>query len=88
MRIFSATCVVGDGEGEVKGKTVGDVIKNLCDAKGAEFRDALYEPGSKRIAEHYAVLLNGELVDTSKELNKRVKKGDVVAILPALGYCC
>lgn len=85
MRIFGTTIVVGDCEGEIKGKTVGEVINNLCDIKGAEFRESLFEPGSCHIRDEYVILVNGKPIDSLQELNLKVKKGNTIAILPALG---
>lgn len=85
MRLFGITRTVGEGEGEVKGKTIGEVIKNLCDIKGAEFRRSLYEPRSNKISSDYVILVNGRPIDSEQELNVKVKKGDTIAILPALG---
>ena len=83
MRLFCTTCTVG--EGKIKGKTVGETIKNLCDAKGAEFRKSLFEPKSGLIRNDYVILVNGKPIDSHQDLNLKVKKGDTVAILPALG---
>ena len=46
MRLFGATCSVGNGEGEIRGKTIGEVTRNLCIVKGAEFRNSLHAQGS------------------------------------------
>jgi molybdopterin converting factor small subunit len=85
MRIFGTTIAVGDREGEIKGKTVGEVINNLCNIKGTEFRESLFEPGSCHVRDEYVVLVNGKPIDPLQELNRKVKRGDTIAILPALG---
>ncbi len=83
MRLFCTTCTVG--ESEIKGKTVGEVIKNLCNTRGSEFRKSLLEPRTGKISIDYVILVNGKPIDSAQELNLRVKKGDAIAILPALG---
>ena len=85
MRLFGVTCTLGESECEIKDKTVGDFIKNLCETKGAEFKKSLLEPKSGRIRGEYVVLVNGKPIDSVHELNLKVKKGDTIAILPALG---
>lgn len=85
IKVFSTWCTVGDSEGEIKGETISEVIKNLCNVKGAEFRHALFGPGTDRIRNRYIVVVNGKPIDPEKELNRRVKKGDRIAILPAFG---
>ena len=74
MHLFCTTCIVGEGESKIKGKTVGETIKNLCDEKGAEFRKSLFEPESGRIRDDYVILVNGKPIDSVQELNLKVKK--------------
>jgi len=88
MRLYGVTCIIGTGEGEVKGKTVEDVINNLCLSKGTEFESSIYKPGTRMVSEQYIVLVNGERIDTKRGLGRKVKKGDIVSILPDLGPCC
>lgn len=85
IRVFSTWCTVGDNEGEIKGETISEVINNLCNVKGTEFRHALFEPETDRISNRYIVVVNGKPIDPEKELNRRVKNGDRIAIFPALG---
>ena len=85
MLLFGTTVIVGTGKGEIRGKTVGEVIENLCDVKGAEFRIALFEKGTNRINDQYVIFVNGKPIDSTRELNRTVKKGDIIAISPALG---
>jgi len=85
MRLFCTTYIVGEGDGEIKGKTIGEVIKNLCVAKGSEFGESLLEPETGQIRNYYVILVNGKPIDTVQDMNTKVKKGDTIAILPALG---
>ncbi len=88
MRVYSVTCIVGTGEGEVRGKTVAEIIDSLCLSKGKEFKDAVYRKGTRKIYDIYIITVNGERVDIEKGLGRKVKKGDMVSILPDLGPCC
>ncbi len=85
MRLFSFTCVLGEGESEIKSKTLGEFIKNLCETKGAEFRKSLLEPETGKISSAYVILVNGKPIDRAHELSMKIKKGDTIAILPDLG---
>lgn len=64
---------------------MGEVIKNLCEEKGPDFRKSLFEPETGRIRDDYVVLVNGKPIDSVRELSLKLKKGDIIAILPALG---
>ena len=55
MRLYGVTCIVGAGEGEVKGKTVAEVIKNICIQKSAEFKNSIYKPGTSKISDQYII---------------------------------
>ncbi len=88
MRLYGITCLVGPGEGEIKAKTVAEVIANLCASKGEDFKNSIYKKGSRKISNLYLILVNGARIDTRRDLGRKVKKGDVVAIVPDLGPCC
>ncbi len=86
MRLFSTTCTVG--EEKIYGKTVAEVIKNLCETKGREFEDSVFEPVSGRLRIGYVILVNGEPIDFDRGLHRKVKNGDTISILAALGGGC
>ncbi|MFH1822047.1 MAG: MoaD/ThiS family protein [Methanobacteriota archaeon] len=88
MRLFGVTCTVGTGESEVKGKTVGEIIENLCILKGSEFKKSIYKKGTRKISNQYIILVNSEMVDIKSGLDRKVKKGDMVSIMPDMGPCC
>ncbi len=88
MRLYGVSCIVGSGEGKIKGKTVGEVIKNICVQKGADFKNSIYKPGTRKISDQYIVAVNGERVDIENGLGRKVKKGDMVSIMPDMGPCC
>ncbi len=88
MRLFGVTCIVGTGEGKVKGKTVGEVIKNICAQKGEDFKNSIYKRGTRKISNQYIITVNGERVDIESGLGRKVKRGDMVSIMPDIGPCC
>lgn len=84
MRLFCTICIVGEEKGQIRGGTVWEIINNLCDERGAEFRKSIFVQGSE-INDNYVIMVNGKPLDAERGLDLRVRKGDAIAIVPALG---
>ncbi len=74
MLIYSVTCTVGTGDGEVRGRTVAEVIDFLCRTKGKEFEGAIFIKGTRKIFDRYIIMVNGEKVDIDKGLGKKSRR--------------
>jgi len=69
--------------------TVGDLLREMDNRYGTRFREVMrsdpfegYVPGDSSSP---LLLVNGRSVNLQKDLKKRLKKGDEVVFLPAMG---
>ena len=70
-----------------KGETlmIAGLLNILADQLGQEFKDRIYDPQSKTLSEHVAVIINGRSYSNlPAKLETKLKDGDEVAIFPPM----
>lgn len=65
----------------LKGRTIGDLLKQLCDEYGRNFRETMFnKQGSVR--PYIKLLVNGRGLHVLQGIETTLRDGDIVAIFP------
>ena len=65
--------------------TVDDVLHELCDIYGEDFRKMIFDPETQTINRHIRILINGRHYSHLPEkLNTRLQDGDEVFLFPPI----
>jgi MoaD family protein len=65
--------------------TVNDLLIRLSEELGQRFREIIYDPQTKILSEHVAVIINGRsYLNLPGKLATLLKDGDEVAIFPPM----
>lgn len=65
--------------------TVSDLLLKLSQILGQSFRESIYDPQTKSLVEHIAVIINGRsYTHLPNKLETQLKDGDQVAIFPPI----
>lgn len=64
--------------------TVEELLTKLSKKYGKELREYLYNEEEK-IHDYLSILVNGKSINVLQGLDTKLKKGDVIAILPPVG---
>ncbi len=69
-------------EMEVGKSTIRDVLDELSNKFGADFKDLLFDPKTKGVRNNNVILLNG--VAYTHRLDSELKEGDEIALFPVV----
>lgn len=66
---------------DLKGRTVGDLLQQLCDEHGRNFRETVFNKQGS-IRPYIKLLVNGRGLHVLQGLETILNDGDVIAIFP------
>ena len=81
-RFYAIKCIVGEKSSEIQGKTVEEIIEALASKHGSEFKKAVFDEKTGKVRSVYNIFVNGIPINIITELKKKVKKGDLIAVVP------
>jgi MoaD family protein len=65
--------------------TIVDVLSQLSDEYGKDFKEYIFEPSGRRsLRPQVSVMVNGQSIRNLEKLRTRIKDGDTIAILPPI----
>ncbi len=64
-----------------EGATIGDLLAKMASGH-VEFRQAIFDPGARRVSDEILVVLNDSLVPSPEAAEARLNDGDSVILLP------
>jgi MoaD family protein len=68
-----------------KETTILDVLNQLSDEYGRDFKEYIFEPSARKsLRPQISVIVNGQSVRNLEKLRTRIKDGDTIAILPPI----
>ena len=72
-------------EMEIENATIKDVLKDLSEIFGRDFKDAIFDSKTDKLHRHVRVLVNGRhYIHLPNRLDTQLKAEDEVALFPAI----
>jgi MoaD family protein len=72
-------------EMEIENATIKDVLKNLSEIFGQDFKDAIFDSKTDKLHRHVRVLVNGRhYIHLPNRLDTELEEEDEVALFPAI----
>jgi len=70
---------------EIEKATIKDVLKDLTENFGQDFKDAIFDPKTQEVSSHIRILVNGRHYHyLPNRLDTELKEGDEVALFPPI----
>ena len=82
MGFLSTQAGVEETEVELKGRTVGDLMRELVGRFGNAFEESVIDPALGTPAPRVIISVNGVEVGCLRQLDTELRNGDVVDIIP------
>ena len=83
VRFHSALrAIAGESETKLEAANVGQVLEELAEKYGPEFRESLFDPHHQIDLRFYRIFINKDVVKPEEGLQKELHNGDVVQIFP------
>ena len=82
MGFLSTQAGVEETEVELKGRTVGDLMRELVGRFGRAFKESVIDPALGTPAPRVIISVNGVEVGCLRQLDTELRNGDVVDIIP------
>ena len=65
--------------------TIKDVLKDLSENFGRDFKEAIFDPKTQEVSSHIRILVNGRHYQyLPNRLNTELKEGDEVSLFPPI----